>query len=189
MDLDSALATVLIASGVSIASTLITVRTTSRVTLDTSRQTQFQEIIKKRIEFYPKLWKIHISYETDWTLARKTKTREWAIEYLDRLAEFNREGGIFFSQAAYVKFFELRHVLHHAVDETAPGQEISPELAFRIRDAVYGSRLSGPGMSSHLKDDLGSYRAAELQNLRPRPSRRRRLLNRVQQLISRQPRG
>lgn len=153
MDVDSALATALIASAVSIVSTLITVRTASRANLDTSRQTQFQEIIKKRIEFYPKLWSIYISYETDWTLARKAKTREWAIEYLAQLADFNREGGIFFSQAAYVKFFELRRVLHQAVDETAPGEEISPELAAHIGATVYGSKLSGPGLSTHLKDD------------------------------------
>ncbi len=167
MDASSAIVTAVIASTVSIASTLLTIRATSRANIDTSRQTQFQEIIKKRIEFYPKPWAIHIRYETDWTFSQKPKTPEWATEYLDHLAEVNREGGVFFSQAVYSKFFELRRALHRAVNETAPGEEVSQDLTAHIRDAVYGSKQAGPGMSSHLKDDLGSYRTAELQNWRP----------------------
>ena len=56
-------------------------------------QTQFRDILKKRIEVYPKLWSISIRYETNWTIEDKPKDREWAQQYLEELSAFNVEGG------------------------------------------------------------------------------------------------
>jgi hypothetical protein len=60
------------------------------------QQTQIKDIIAKRIEIYPNLWEITIAYETNWTYAGKTKTREWAAQYVADLNTFNLEGGYSF---------------------------------------------------------------------------------------------
>ncbi|MFD8739861.1 hypothetical protein ACFV06_33805 [Streptomyces sp. NPDC059618] len=162
MDLNSPAVVALIAAVVSVAGTLLTVRATVRTNHNAAVQTQFQEIIKKRIECYPGLWKIHIRYETNWTLSGQPKTREWAEQYAQELMNFNLDGGVFFSQPVYIKFHELRSHLQHAVESTQPGAEVSPELTHKIRQSVYGGPGYGPGISTHLKDDLGSYQSASL---------------------------
>jgi hypothetical protein len=125
-------------------------------------QTQFMEIIKKRIETYPKLWRIHIHYETNWSLEGKSKTKEWAQEYVAALNEFNVEGGLYFSQDLYVRFVELRRALYDAIDGTMPGEVVSPSTTRAIREIVYGGSWRA-GLSTHLKDDLGSYNVTLLQ--------------------------
>ena len=124
-------------------------------------QTQFRDILKKRIEVYPKLWSISIRYETNWTIEDKPKDREWAQQYLEELSAFNVEGGLFFSQALYSRFHELRTALIQAMSQTSPGDVVNDQLTTKIRNIVYGN--GGPGLSTHLKDDLGSYRAITLQ--------------------------
>ena len=173
MELNSPAAAALIAAVVSILGTLLTVRATVHTNHNAARQAQFQEIIKKRIEYYPKLWKIHIHYETNWTLADQRKTREWAQEYVQALNDFNLEGGVFFSQDVYAKFFELRQHLYQAIEATTPGAEIPSELTSQIREIVYGTSQSGPGMSTHIKDGLGSYQHTIIQIRQPRGTRRR----------------
>jgi hypothetical protein len=129
------------------------------------QQTQFSEILKKRMEVYPELWRIHIRYETNWDLAQKPKTGAWAREYVDALNELNLNAGVFFSQGLYEQFFDLRSELMEAARETPPDQIVAPDRAARIRSIVYGA--SGrPGMSTVEKDDLGSYRSIELQRRR-----------------------
>ncbi|MFI2616061.1 hypothetical protein [Streptomyces sp. NPDC018584] len=168
MDLNSPVSVGLIAAVVSILGTLLTVRSTVHTNRNAATQAQFQEIIKKRIEYYPKLWKIHIHYETNWALTNQPKTREWAQEYAHALNEFNLEGGVFFSQAVYAKFCELRQLLYQAIEGTGPQAAVPSDLASRIRETVYGSPLGGAGMATHIKDDLGSYQDAVLQRRRPR---------------------
>lgn len=162
MNLNSPAAVALIAAVVSVAGTLLTVRATVRTNHNAAVQTQFQEIIKKRIECYPKLWKIHIRYETNWTLADQPKSREWAERYAQELNDFTLEGGVFFSQPVYTKFHELRTHLHQAIQTTPPGAEVSQELTYRIRHCVNGAPGYGPGLTTHLRDDLGSYQSASL---------------------------
>ncbi|MFI6879859.1 hypothetical protein ACIBL6_41100 [Streptomyces sp. NPDC050400] len=162
MNLDSPAAVALIAAAVSVASTLLTIRATAKTNRSAAVQTQFQEIIKKRIEHYPELWKIHIRYETNWTLAKQPKTREWAEQYVQSLNEFNLEGGVFFSQPLYLKFVELRYHLYLAIETTEPGEQVTPQLAAQIRQSVYGGPGYGPGMSTHAKADLGSYQTTSL---------------------------
>lgn len=150
----------LIAGVVSLLVTRASTRAASRSKSDELLQTQFKEIITKRIETYPKLWRVHIHYETNWTLEGKPKTREWAKEYVAALNEVNLEAGLYFSQALYTKFFALRRLLYEAVNETEPGAEVLDPLPIRL--VVYGGN-GEPGMSTHLKDDLGSYRFSLLQ--------------------------
>jgi hypothetical protein len=126
------------------------------------QQTQFAEILKKRIEVYPQLWRVHIHYETNWTLAQKPKTGAWAEEYRDALNDLNLNIGVFFSQALYEKFHDLRQELDSAARSTSSDAVVSDERLKRIRSIVYGTD-GQPGLSTIEKDDLGSYRSIELQ--------------------------
>ena len=126
------------------------------------QQSQFRDVLLRRIELYPKLWRIHICYETHWVLDGKPKTREWAQQYLAALNEFNLEGGVFFSEGLYQRFRELRDTLHDAVRTTAPNTLVESSVADLIRETVYG-RVGKPGLSAYEKDDLGSYQSMSLQ--------------------------
>jgi hypothetical protein len=165
--------TVLIAGAVSLIVTILTNRSTMVTTMLTNRSTsqsataqalqaQFKEILAKRIDNYPKLWRIHIHYETNWTLEGKPKTREWAQEYIHSLNDLNLECGLFFSQDLYVKFAKLRTALYEAINRTEPGDVIPTPDILAIRHIVYGGGGEA-GLSAVLKDDLGSYRSALLQ--------------------------
>jgi|GEM_PF-3204579 len=126
------------------------------------QQAQLSKILEKRIEAYPKLWAIHIRYETNWTMENKPKDLKWVESYLLELNDFNVENGLFFSQELYGKFFELRQHLLTAKAQTPKGKLVETALTQKIRDAVYGSD-GRAGLSTILKDDLGSYRNAALQ--------------------------
>lgn len=120
------------------------------------KQNQLQPIMEKRLEAYPKLWAIHITYETNWTYDNKKKDRNWATQYVNALNEFNVSYGLFFTQDLYAKFFELRSELYKAIQSVkSDTEEISEELTAKIRRIVYGH--NGPGLSTIEKDDLGSY--------------------------------
>lgn len=141
---------------------MLTNRSTSQSARTQVLQAQFKEILAKRIEIYPKLWRIHIHYETNWALEGNPKTREWAQEYIHSLNDLNLECGLFFSQDLYVKFAELRTALYKAIDRTEPGDVIPTTETRAIRQIVYGGS-GDTGLSAVLKDDLGSYRSALLQ--------------------------
>jgi hypothetical protein len=153
-----------VAAVVSIPVALLTIKASSASKHKELLQIQFKEIVQKRLEFYPKLWRILVYYETNWTIDGKPKTREWAQEYLDSINEFNLEGGIFFSQAVYEKFALLRHALSQIIEEVPPKGLVSSEDITLVRLIFYGDRASHmSGMSTYLKDDLGSYRVVVLQ--------------------------
>ena len=159
------LAAGLIAGAVSIIVAVISFVSNRASTQNQIRQSQYSEILSKRIELYPKLWKIHITYETNWVLERKDKNCAWARSYLSELNEFNVEGGLFFSQALYSRFAELRDLLCRAVEQTPDDALVEPGLVLQIREVVYGSARKA-GLSTYEKDDLGSYRSLSIQRRR-----------------------
>jgi hypothetical protein len=128
-----------------------------RSTMAAARQMQFGEVLKKRIEVYPKLWRIHITYETNWVLDQKLKTGAWAQDYLNELNTLNLDAGAFFSEPLYQKFNALRTELVEAARNTRPDQQVADECVNSIRSIVYGA--DGPGMATHEKNDLGSYQS------------------------------
>ncbi len=156
------LSTVLISAIVSLVIGLLSYLASKWQTEKQLQQAQLSKILERRIEAYPKLWAIHIRYETNWTMENKPKDLEWAENYLSELNEFNVENGLFFSQALYEKFFELRQYLLTAQTQTAKGKPVDPSLTQKIRDVVYGEDGQA-GLATILKDDLGSYRGAALQ--------------------------
>ena len=88
---------------------------------------------------------------------------DWAKQYLSELREFNNEYGLFFSENLYKKFGELRGYLMEAIANTEDGEVVDTVLTSKIRLSVYGESAKKPGLSTILKDDLGSYRATALQ--------------------------
>lgn len=162
MELDPKLIAAMIAGVVSLVVGIISYFSNRSAVRHEVQQAQFKEVIAKRIELYPKLWRIHIKYETNWVLDGRPKLREWAEEYASALNEFNLEGGVFFSEGLYRKFCELRSHLYAAIQETEPGEQVSKSRADAIRGAVYGEG-GAEGLATYEKDDLGSYRAVSLQ--------------------------
>jgi hypothetical protein len=161
--MDSRVAAALIAAGVALLVALLTNLVTARTTRRQVLQTQLAEIVKKRAEVYPGLWRIHIKYETHWQDEGRAKTREWAEEYLTALNSFNLKGGVFFSESLYRRFVELREKLYLAVKQTAAGEAVEEEQAATIRLIVYGGDSYGSGLSAIEKDDLGSYQTGALE--------------------------
>lgn len=127
-----------------------------------AQQAQINETIKKRAEVYPELWRIHIQYETNWVLDGKPKTGAWAVEYRTALNQLNLDGGVFFSQALYERFDELRRELCEAASQTPPNELVDQDRVAVIRSIVYGER-GRLGLSGIQKDDLGSYTRSEIQ--------------------------
>lgn len=127
------------------------------------RQSQYELILAKRVEIYPKLWAIHIAYETYWVIESRPKDHEWACKYLDALNGLNVDHGLFFSQDLYSMFHKLRTRLIDAKNSTADGENVSSDLTDEIRYLVYGKRNEFLGLSYYEKDDLGSYGAAKIQ--------------------------
>jgi hypothetical protein len=154
--------TILVSTVVSLTIGLLSYFASKWQTEKQLQQTQLTSILAKRIEAYPKLWSIHIRYETNWTNSKKPKDRAWAEKYLSELNEFNIENGLFFSQELYEKFFDLRDSLLIAQENTPKGKLVDSNLTKKIRDIVYGDKNSS-GLSTILKDDLGSYSGAALQ--------------------------
>lgn len=162
MELDPAVQVTLVASVVSIVVGIISFFSARATIRHEVHQAQFRDILARRIELYPKLWGIHIFYETNWVFENKPKTREWAEEYVSELNKFNLEGGLFFSESLYHKFHQLRSKLYEAIQQTNRGDTVNELLATDIRSIVYGQE-GQPGLSTYLKDDLGSYRSTTLQ--------------------------
>jgi hypothetical protein len=154
--------TILVSTVVSLTIGLLSYFASKWQTEKQLQQSQLASILAKRIETYPKLWSIHIRYETNWTNNKKAKDRAWVEKYLSELNEFNIENGLFFSQELYEKFFDLRENLLFAQESTPKGKLVDSNLTEKIRNIVYGDKNSS-GLSTILKDDLGSYSGAALQ--------------------------
>src|SRR5260370_35177827 len=104
MNLEHTLVAALVAGLVSVAVGVISYLSNRSTVRHEVRQTQFKDVVAKRIELYPGLWRIHIFYETNWNLEGKPKTREGAEHYVSSLNEVNLECGLVFSEALYTKF-------------------------------------------------------------------------------------
>lgn len=100
MDLDPRFTAAIIAGVVSVVVGVISYLSNRSAVRHEMQKAQFKNIIAKRVELYPKLWRIHIRYETNWVLEGRPKSREWAEEYVSKLNEFNLEGECF-SRRAY----------------------------------------------------------------------------------------
>lgn len=129
-----------------------------------NRQDQLVEILKKRLDCYPLLWKAIIEHTVNWSYKGGSRDVYWANNFLQALDEWNLDFGIFLSRAANLKFLEMRSFLVRAVWDLGDQGEIS-EADFRdlyyifVGDPVRNIR----GLGTQLKNDLGGYRIAAVQ--------------------------
>lgn len=168
-DTDTITAT--IAGGVALTVSLLGVLTTYLTTRwqlkaksSELEQIQLKDVLGLRMKAYPKLWCIAQTYISDWSIEKKTRDAAWANEFLTRLNACHAKYGVFFSQPVYASFFKLREVLISIVAKAANQQDIT-EADVESLEKVYSGENNAPGLATHLKQDLGSYRPTIFERL------------------------
>ncbi len=147
--------------------TFISARWQVRAKVDELLQSQFKDIIAKRIEAYPKLWRIPQEQLSDWERLRKPINKEWARTLLDDLMVWHIEYGVFLSQQAYEAFSALRAEAISLVRQCEQGYEPTLDDLQRLDGIYYKGYPQGTGsrhlsLATCLKKDLGSYASAAL---------------------------
>lgn len=127
------------------------------------RQAQMLEVVKKRIETYPKLYEIISVYGRNWEIEGKPRDLIWASSFLKALIEHNAVSGAFFSDVIYRWYGALRSRLETLVSELQERNVTEDEMA-EIYDVIRGPKVKfcdeevqAPGLGSLIKDELGSF--------------------------------
>ena len=129
--------------------------------LEALRQAHLHEITKRRIEAYPYLWKLLVTYNFNWKVVGRLRNAEWAREHLQALNQVNSDIGLFFSQRVYEQFNRYRARLIQIERDFSEGRHVT-ESDFDALEEIVTGKNGQPGLASYLKDDLGSYRDALL---------------------------
>jgi hypothetical protein len=133
---------------------------------ESMRQAQMTDIVRKRIETYPKLYEIISIYGRNWELEGKVRDRAWASAFLMELINNNAVNGAFFSNVVYVWYGILRSFLEELLknEDFAIKGEASKKQEAKLYAIIRGPeiQLKGekhlfPGLGSVIKDELGSY--------------------------------
>lgn len=132
--------------------------------LESVRQSQFAETLRKRADYYPKLWSAIRAYTTNWDDNHKPKDSVWVKDFLAALNQVDTEGGVFFSQAVYERFHELQLFLFTLKERLSESDNKVVGLSdLGHIDSIFRGRPGSPGLAAFLKDDLGSYRDLSIQ--------------------------
>jgi hypothetical protein len=128
--------------------------------LDEVRQTQFKDILAKRIEVYPKLWQILQASLSDRLRTGESVNKRWAKQLLQGLLAWHSQNGIFLTQASYSRFAELRAEVLTIYRKCEKGQQPTNNDLERL-DVIWSGDASKnkSGLATELKNDLGSYTA------------------------------
>lgn len=119
------------------------------------KQSQFTEVLKKRIDVYPKIWGVFVDYMINWKLEGKPRNLKWANEFLTAINHCNSETGVFFSHDFYSKFAIFRDTLVEVKMRGDDGIEVTENDVRQLESMYFGSKETG--IAATLKDDLGSY--------------------------------
>ena len=130
--------------------------------LESIKQNQFTEILKKRLDVYPKVWGTVIVYTSQWKNEGKPRNHEWAKSFLDDVTHCNMDAGVFFSQEVYVRFHELVTALTSLEKRLATNINVSEQDLY-LPDRIFTGRNNSGGLATFLKDDLGSYGDSAIQ--------------------------
>ena len=163
--MDSTLLSALISGMIAIISVVVSVsisRQQLKSEFESLRQSQFTEILKKRIEVYPKVWDIVLTYTINWNIEQKEHNRKWVSEFLSAINECHAEIGVYFSQAVYRKFHELQTELIDLERKFIKEGKITQQDIDRVSVVFIGTGQT-LGLATHLKNDLGSYGYAVIQ--------------------------
>lgn len=175
MDGDTKVTAAIIAAVVSLIGAILTLLAAHwqvKAKLDELTQAQFKDVLAKRIEHYPRLWKIVQESTSDWKRAGKAVDFNWVQTLLEGLTAWHAECGVFLSQHAYEKFAELRTRALEIVKRC--DKDHAPTLGDLDRlDDIYSGVSTAPldnpshyGLATCLKDDLGSYKIAAISSPR-----------------------
>ncbi len=140
--------------------------------LESLRQNQFTEVLKKRLSVYPSVWATVTKYTLQWKAENKQRNHEWAKDFLKELAFCNTEAGVFFSQAVYERFNELCNTLLKIETQLATEKRVDEQELY-MPDRIWVGTNGEGGLATFLKDDLGSYRDAAIQARNYQPKRKK----------------
>lgn len=126
-------------------------------------QNQLQDILKKRIEVYPHLWEI---ITVHWQhFDNNKKDRSWCKTFINELKRCNEQYGVYFSQAVYEQYHAFYMELKKIMLELETFGGIIDNTQISTIDLLwYGNEKYGLGLASQLKNDLGSYKIALIQD-------------------------
>ena len=133
------------------------------VALETARQAQAAEIVKRRADTYPELYRIISDYGRSWDLLGKPRDAAWAGEFLGELLSNNAKNGVFFSKKVYEHYGYLREFLVSVLSRFTAGESIPKEAINLSLYAIIMGKERGPdqerdaGLGSYLKNELGGY--------------------------------
>lgn len=137
-----------------------------RAQVDQYTQDQFGDIIAKRIEVYPELWKLLMSSVSDRRRQGPDVDREWAEKLLRDVIDWHARCGVFMSERSYAKFVLLRTDVLDINGRCRKGEQPTNDDLVRL-DKLWGgdSDTQVLGLATELKNDLGSYRNAAISRL------------------------
>ena len=126
-------------------------------------QNQLQDILKKRIEVYPYLWEI---ITVHWQhFDNNKKDINWCKTFINELKRCNEQYGVYFSQAVYEQYHAFYMELKKIKLELETFGGIIDNTQISTIDLLwYGNEKYGLGLASQLKNDLGSYKIALIQD-------------------------
>lgn len=126
-------------------------------------QSQFEDIIAKRIDVYPALWQICMSSLSDRRRLGPAVDNEWAEKILRDIIDWHSHNGVFLTESSYGKFADLRTEALAVNQRCRKGQSPTSDDLVRL-DKLWGgdSDTGGLGLATELKNDLGSYRSAAI---------------------------
>lgn len=134
-----------------------------RTEMATLHQNQLQDILRKRIEVYPHLWEV---VTVHWQHCdNNKKDKSWCKSFINELKRCNEQYGVYFSQAVYEQYhafyMELKKIM---LDLETFGGIVDNSHISTIDLLWYGNEKYGLGLASQLKNDLGSYKIALIQD-------------------------
>jgi hypothetical protein len=135
--------------------TIMAAREKLRSDAQALQQNLLKEVLAKRMAAYAAVWKVIITYDLNWSLEGKQADHPWITEFLHELNECNSDHGVFFSESVYTHFNEYRACLVEIAQRSKEGETIPPRDVLRLTALLRGE--GRPGLSTVLKDDLGSY--------------------------------
>jgi hypothetical protein len=145
-------------------------------------QTQLKDIVAKRIEVYPELWRIAQTELSDleregklvnpgWVQDLKRWDKDakwepdarWAENLLTKLMSWHQEYGVFLSQASYDAFDRLRAKTEDLAIKCNRAKRGPTIAEFQRLDQAFYQESDGKSpLATHLKNDLGSYKSPSI---------------------------
>lgn len=137
------------------------------IQLENLKQNQLISVINKRLDAYPKLWEVFITYGLHWEYEKKEYNYEWARNYIDELRDCNKKYGVFFSQDVYNSFYELRIGLMRVLEKFENNEKVDIKECSSLYNIITIGTPNSKALSVVMKDDLGSYGNSIIQ-MRPK---------------------